>query len=84
MRPKSLNKVTIHTIWRAVDSAFRCVCCEGGERPDSSVTLARYLLDYGFDIPETITYCLAENETFSLKYRVFGANIDVFIHFYTD
>lgn len=41
--------------------------------------LSDFLADYGFDIPESITYCLAENDKYSLKYRVYGGTITCYI-----
>lgn len=64
-----------HTIWRVVDSHWRCInntaidCC-----------LADYLWYYGFNIPEAITYCLADNGRFTLKFRHDGGCISCYIN----
>lgn len=41
--------------------------------------LADYLWLVGFDIPETINYCLAENSEYTLKFRKFGGKITVYL-----
>lgn len=73
---------TFETRWRLVDSHWRCI--EGNDPIlTQNMWLADYLWHYGFNIPEQITYCLAESsylpET-SLKYRVFGGTIHIFIN----
>lgn len=73
--PKIYDKVSpYHSLWRVIDDHWICV-------NDSEIheCLAEYLLNHGFDIPDCITYCLAENERFKLKFRQSGGLISVFI-----
>lgn len=63
------------TIWRVVDSHWRCI-----NHPEITACLADYLWQYGFDIPATITDCLAENVNYSLQFRQFSGEITVFIN----
>lgn len=78
--------VTLHTIWRLRDSHRVCVINEAigqGEvlpLPCFSGSLPEYLNLYGFNIDTAITYCLAENSKFSLKYRKFGGSINIYIN----
>lgn len=79
---------TIYTRWRVVDSHWRCVeqsvTLQDGTQcpftPAGMPCLAEYLLDYGFKIPECITYCLAENDCFRIKYRVHGGSVNLYIN----
>lgn len=34
---------------------------------------------FGFCIPSEITYCLAQNDKYKLKYRIFGGSIHFFV-----
>lgn len=79
---------TIYTRWRVVDSHWRCVeqsvTLQDGTScpftPAGMPCLAEYLLDYGFKIPGCITYCLAENDRFRIKYRVHGGSVNLYIN----
>lgn len=46
-------------------------CCNNGS--------AGLLAIFGFVIPSCITYCLANNDMYSLKYRRYGASIYIYI-----
>lgn len=76
---------TEHTIWRVVDSHWVNVSREFVLNKSVRNTdlydgvLADYLWLIGFDIPETITYCLAENSDTHMKFRKYGGNIDIFV-----
>lgn len=73
--PKLYEKVSeFHSLWRVIDDHWVCVT-------DSEIheCLADFLWNHGFDIPECITYCLAENERYKLKFRHSGGLISVFI-----
>lgn len=65
----------VETIWRCIDSHWQCI-----NRPEVSECLSDYLWVHGFDIPPYITYCLAENDQYTLKYRVYGGQISLFIN----
>ena len=65
-----------HTQWRVVDSHWRCI-----NVPDLDLVLCEFLNHFGFDVPECITYCLAESfQGYALKYRHFGGTINIYIH----
>ena len=68
------SKLVERRTWRLVNGYWVCV------DHDEIWTLANYLSNYGFYIPETIDYCLAQNECFCLKYRVFGGEIITYIN----
>lgn len=59
--------------WREIDSIWRCINVQ------MDMTLADFLWLHGFDIPESITYCIAENDYYWLKFRHSGGLIDIFI-----
>lgn len=72
---KIYDKVSpYHSLWRIVDDHWLCV-----NDSDIKDTLSHYLWIHGFDIPADITYCLAENERYKLKFRQSGGLISVFI-----
>lgn len=79
------SNIVEKTIWQLVDSHWTCINreynCDGNEikQADYGLTLAEYLWLRGFDIPETITYCLAKTERYELKYRVYGGQIIVYL-----
>lgn len=68
----------VYTKWRLVDGLFCCIYCNVG-MSSPLVSLSDYLDLFRFDIPEEITYCLARNEDFSLKYRVYCSTVHVYI-----
>lgn len=76
---------TEHTIWRIVDNHWVNVSREFVLNKNVRNTdlfsgvLADYLWMIGFDIPETIMYCIAENSDTYMKFRRYGGNIDIFI-----
>lgn len=77
--------VNEHTIWRVVDSHWVNIA-RTFKNLDGSAnhtllngTLADYLWLIGLDIPEYITYCLAETDEYKLKFRHYGANINIYL-----
>lgn len=50
----------------------------------TSPLLCDLLSALGFVIPEEIHYCLASNYKYSIKYRVFGNKINLYIQEYDD
>lgn len=74
------------TLWRVVDSHWTCIertCRIEGLKGESHVLpaycLAQYLWLLGFNIPDTIEYCLARNKDCKLKYRNNGGTIHIFV-----
>lgn len=75
------------TVWKLVDSHWvnveRNFTDNDGNVSHTLIdgTLADYLWLAGYDIPDTISYCLARNEQkqTELKFRVFGGHITVFL-----
>lgn len=61
-------------IFKIVDSHWTCI------NDPSIPCLADYLWSFGFDIPETIDYCLASNDRYRLKFRCYGGKIIIYIH----
>lgn len=52
--------------------------------PESFIDVAKFgvqrcLRAFGFEIPFYISYCLASNDMYHLKYRKFGATYHIFI-----
>lgn len=75
---------TEHTKWRVADSHWTCIYRSLVTNKEVTCTeycsnLVDYLWMLGFDIPESITYCLAQNDNYKLKYRVAGGLIDIFV-----
>lgn len=68
--------MTNNFIFKCVDSHWVCINVFDEKR-----LLCDFLRDYGFDyLPDYIKYCLCENDTYSMKYRVHGGIIDIFIN----
>ena len=78
--------LTEKTIWRIVDSHWinieRIFINAKHEESHElySGVLADYLWLIGFDIPDCIQYCLAENDEYKLKFRKHGGLITIFIN----
>lgn len=79
------TNITENTKWRVIDSHWRCVYRKyiqdniEVEMDEYCQTLADYLWMIGFDIPESIKYCIAENDRYWLKFRHSGGVIDIFV-----
>lgn len=71
-----MPNMTFYFHYKIVDSHWICV-----NDPSEKRFLCDLLSDYGFGcLPDWITYCLANNGRYSLKYRVFGGSIHLYIH----
>lgn len=75
--------------YRVVDNHWSCIMCHDFDTakdvfPGSLPVLADLLWRYGFNIPECVDYCLAHNDTFSLKFRCTGGAITIYINPFTD
>lgn len=79
------TNITENTKWRVIDSHWCCVYRKyiqdntEVEMTEYCKTLADYLWMIGFDIPESIKYCIAENGRYWLKFRRAGGVIDIFV-----
>lgn len=65
------------TIWTIVDSHWTCIA--SSQTHDEKRGLVNYLLDFGFEVPGTIKYCIARNESYEMKFREYGAFIHIYI-----
>ena len=79
------NFITEKTQWRIIDDHWTNVYRDFHQ--DKNVhsstlyngVLADYLWLVGFDIPDSINYCLAENSEYELKFRKLGGMITIFL-----
>lgn len=66
---------SLNYIFGLVDSHWVCINHQEEKR-----VLCDFLKDHGFNyLPDWINYCLAENDLFWMKYRVFGCNIHIYL-----
>lgn len=76
--------MTEKTIWRVIDSHWRNIArsfiSDNGEEFSQlyPISLADYLYSLNMDIPEYVTYCLAENSLCKIKFRHHGGQIEIF------
>ena len=74
---------SVLTIWTIIDSHWcniqRCYSDDCQSLPLFNGFLSDYLWSLGFDIPESITYCLAENKSYCIKFRQFGSKIHLYV-----
>lgn len=76
--------MTEKTFWRVIDSNWRNIerTFISDDHEEShrlySGTLADYLFTLNMDIPDYISYCLAENELCKIKFRHSGGQIEIF------
>lgn len=78
----SFDVPVFKTIWTIEDSHWVCVLhmqmnsfTDIKVLENYQVPLKQFLWSNGFDIPETITYCVAKNSIAELYYRVFSNKI---------
>lgn len=73
--PKDYNVPDSSYIFRVVSGEWRCI-----NHPEEKRVLYDFLSDHDFFIPDAITYCLASNDRYALKFRASGGFITVYIN----
>lgn len=76
--------MTEKTIWRVIDSHWRNIervfVSDDNETSTQvySGTLADYFYSINMDIPDYVSYCLAQNNLCKIKFRQSGGQIEIF------
>lgn len=76
-----VTNISIHILYRELFSGEQVLvsCAPESFRDLAKLGMHRTLSAFGFSVPSNISYCLASNDLYSLKYRKHGASYNIYI-----
>lgn len=76
-----VDNISIELVYREKFDGTQvfCSCSPDCFRDLAKLGMRRTLQAFGFEVPSNISYCLASNDLYSLKYRKFGATYRIYI-----